>query len=326
MHPSDFRYGFRIVGGLFNERRLVDATAAFVGHAECAPQAGIENECYLSAFRFPNRFAKYLSETGSPKGYDGPTWAEWLWFDIDRHDIAEAMRDARRLVIHLLDCFELAEDDLLFFFSGSKGFHVGLPTSICEACPSIHFNSICRTFAEGIAERTQLAVDLSVYDRVRAFRAPNSRHAKSNRFKRVLSYAELMELKLDRILKLAESPYPFEIPNEPKVYDRALQFWKQASDYVDFQDCEVLKSKASISPNDASGNLNRSTMEFIRDGASLGDRHRRLFSAAANLAEFGCPFSLAWALLSEPALDCGLSPSEVRRQIRCGLGHEGEGS
>jgi hypothetical protein len=67
--------------------------------------------------------------------------------------------------------------------------------------------------------------------------------------------------------------------------------------------------------------LNRQTLEFIRDGADIGDRHRLLFSAAANLAEFGCPPDLAHALLTEVALDSGLPPSDVRRQIECGLAH-----
>ena len=51
------------------------------------------------------------------------------------------------------------------------------------------------------------------------------------------------------------------------------------------------------------------------------DRHRLLFSAAANLAEFGCSTELAFALLGEAGLDSGLSPSDVRRQIECGLQH-----
>jgi hypothetical protein len=67
--------------------------------------------------------------------------------------------------------------------------------------------------------------------------------------------------------------------------------------------------------------LNRMTLEFIRDGAAQGDRHRLLFSAAANLAEFGCPPALAHALLSDAALDSGLPPADVRRQIDCGLNH-----
>jgi len=46
-----------------------------------------------------------------------------------------------------------------------------------------------------------------------------------------------------------------------------------------------------------------------------------LFSAAANLGEFNCPPALAHALLTEAGLDSGLSPSDVRRQIECGLNH-----
>jgi hypothetical protein len=71
--------------------------------------------------------------------------------------------------------------------------------------------------------------------------------------------------------------------------------------------------------------LNRQTTDFIRDGADAGDRHRLLFSAAANLGEFGCPPALAHALLTEAALDSGLSPSDVRRQIECGLNYKNSG-
>jgi hypothetical protein len=46
-----------------------------------------------------------------------------------------------------------------------------------------------------------------------------------------------------------------------------------------------------------------------------------LFSAAANLAELDCPAVLAHELLTEAALDSGLPPNDVRRQIDCGLEH-----
>lgn len=65
--------------------------------------------------------------------------------------------------------------------------------------------------------------------------------------------------------------------------------------------------------------LNRSTLDYIRNGADQGDRHRLLYSAAANLGEFGCPSALAVVLLEEPALDSGLPPKDVRRGIECGL-------
>jgi hypothetical protein len=44
-----------------------------------------------------------------------------------------------------------------------------------------------------------------------------------------------------------------------------------------------------------------------------------ILSAAADLAEFGTLDDLIAALLTPPGLDTGLPPSEVRRQIACGI-------
>ena len=53
----------------------------------------------------------------------------------------------------------------------------------------------------------------------------------------------------------------------------------------------------------------------------VGERHKVIFSAAADLAGFGTVDDLVAALLTDPALDTGLPPGEVARQIRCGLDH-----
>ena len=62
-------------------------------------------------------------------------------------------------------------------------------------------------------------------------------------------------------------------------------------------------------------------MSIIREGAEQGDRHRLLFSAAANLAEFGSLDDLIVALLTPVGLDTGLQAREVARQIECGIQH-----
>ena len=94
---------------------------------------------------------------------------------------------------------------------------------------------------------------------------------------------------------------------------------QRGNDGLDFTVGQILSE-------DRSARLNRATLDFIANGAGTGDRHRLLFSAAANLAEFGCPVELAHELLTEAALDSGLSPSETRRQIDCGLNHSRKGN
>ncbi len=111
-------------------------------------------------------------------------------------------------------------------------------------------------------------------------------------------------------------PTPFDVPQVTRTSEAAAADWQAAAD----QGAREGEAKAQ---RRAAGNgspiLNRSTLAFIRDGAGTGDRHRLLFSAAANLAEFGCTPALAVALLEESALDSGLSPKDVRRQVECGL-------
>jgi hypothetical protein len=315
-------YGFRVVGSPLNDRRLIDWQHAFAAYCECDELADVGREAYLSAFTFGADFRRLLDATGSPKGYNGLCGSLWLWWDIDREgDLEAATRDARRLAAALVERYRLDGGELLLFFSGSKGFHAGLPLSLAGSPPpSETFNATARRFAERFAERLGFATDAGVYDKARLFRAPNSRHPKTGLHKRRLAYDELLHLGTPAILRLAEQPEPFDPPALPLWTDgSATRDWNEAAEQV--AQAATARRERQATGNGA-GRLNRATLDFIRDGAGTGDRHRLLFSAAANLAELHCPPALAHELLNEAALDSGLSPSETRRQIESGLNHK----
>jgi hypothetical protein len=299
-------YGFRIVGDCTGERRLIDHAAAFRAYAACDDAAQVNREAYMSAFAFADDFRQHLTARGTTKAFTGVCGAPVIWWDIDRAgDLPKAQDDAGRLASALVERYRIADDALPLFFSGSKGFHVGLPCSLWAPTPSADFHRIARQFCESIAQGVGVTTDTGVYDKVRAFRAPNSRHPK--------------------ILAQAKQPAPFEIVNlVPNDGDsaRALEDWTTAA--ISRQQVrQQAEAKAGGRQDSTGPTLNRLTVDFIRNGAGTGDRHRLLFSAAANLAEFGCPPALAHAVLTESGLDTGLSPSEVRRQIDCGLEHKG---
>jgi hypothetical protein len=318
-HP----YGFRIVGTTCERRRLVDAAAALAGHAACDPQAELEREAYLSAFWFGDDFGEYLADNGTVAGYRGTCWSPLLWFDVDRAgDLERALAETRRLAVALDERYGLSDGELLAFYSGSKGFHLALLTSLWLPKPSATFNLVCRRMAESIAERVHVEIDRGVYDQVRPFRAPNSRHPKTGLHKRRVALDELLGLSLAGIQKIAEAPEPFELPNVRQTSQQAMADWHDAAQAVDRQRAATGERRASRD----GATLNRATLAFIREGADEGDRHRLLFSAAANLADFGCPDALAHALLTEAGLDSGLPPKEVRRQIDCGLAHRHGGT
>src|SRR5262249_29649876 len=118
---------------------------------------------------------------------------------------------------------------------------------------------------------------------------------------------------------LAQRPEPFELPTPAATSEQAAADWRDAITTV-CRGAEARNERRAAALN-GTPTLNRQTLAFIRDGAGQADRHRLLFSAAANLAEFVCPPALAHALLTEAGLDSGLSPADVRRQIDCGLNH-----
>ena len=310
-------YGFRVVGHRANARRLVDWRAAFTAYAECDERATPDREAYLSHFQFGNDFKEHLEQAGSEKGYNGPCGTSWLFWDVDRTDLEIALADTRRLVGGLLDRYrELDDDDLLTFLSGGKGFHVGIPCSIWNPEPSLRFHEVAKRFAFAHAERAGIVVDGLIYSKTRLFRAPNSRHPKSGLFKRRLTHRELMHLKPGAIVEMARNPEPFAIPAPTVLSSTAAIDWNEAAEAI-----ESRTVRRRIDGSDDSVRLTRMTLDFIREGATNGERASKLFQAAANLGEFDCPPALAHALLTEAALDSGLSPSETKRQIDCGLTH-----
>jgi hypothetical protein len=317
--PRMPRLGFRIVGRLTSRRRLVDLDSAFAGYADCDSRAEVNREAYLSAFAYTGEFRQHLAAIGSTKDYGGSCWAPWLWWDLDGDDLDTTLADARRLALGILHRYRTLDDDaLLLFFSGSKGAHVGLPVT-WEPRPSGTFHRTARRFAEALAAEAGVSIDSGVYDKVRPFRAPNSRHPKTGLHKRRLTLDELVHLDAGRIRQLAGAPEPFALPVLAVADPQTVADW-QASLQATAKEAEVKAERLAALMN-GEPQLNRQTLDFIRDGAEVGDRHRMLFSSAANLGEFGCPPALAHALLTEAALDSGLSPEDVRRQIECGLKH-----
>jgi len=323
------RLGFRIIGPTHGERRLVEWPRAFAAYCAADPRAGVEREGYLSAFTFEAEFREHLARTGSTRGYSGPCGSDWLWLDLDRDDAAggieAALADARALCLQAGERFGIDDDRLLCFYSGRRGFHVGVPLDGFNPAPGPAFHRIARKVAEGLAAAAGVTIDTGVYDAVRAFRAPNSKHPKTGLHKRRFTVRELLHLPASRIIAMAAEPEGFDVPAGGGCALDMPAAWAEAAETVRAEDAAAAERRAAIGSGAAASTLNRLTLDFIRDGAGVGDRHRRLFSAAADLAECGAPLELCRALLAEAALDSGLPPGEVERQIRCGVEHAAKG-
>jgi hypothetical protein len=319
MNANEFRFGFRALSR-DGERKLTDGQTAFRAHVEADLRAMTTGECYLCHFGFSDEFRQYLATTGSTAGYTGPTWLQWLVFDIDvEGDIDEALRQARRLAAWLVDRFKLEPDDLMFFYSGSKGFHVSIPSSLWGGTPAANFHDYARRFAETLAINAVVKIDSGVYARVNLLRAPNSKHRKTGRYKVQLRYDELLNLKPEAIFEIAAEPREGWIPEPVGVNSEAADVWREIVKLVDDDKAASTERR----PSNGAAKLNPTTRAVLVEGSFVGDRHRELFSSAANLAEFGSVQELAFALLTPCGLNSGMTRSDVQRQIECGLKHGG---
>ena len=325
MTATTHSHGFRIVGPCTGDRRRVHAPTAFTAYCRCDSKANVEREAYLSAFQFGDDFAEHLARTGSPAGFNGSTWAPFVWCDIDRDEaaggIARALADTRQLVNVLDERFGVLRDVLVPFLSGGKGFHLGVPTALWAPTASVDFHAIARQFAETLAAEAGIAVDVGVFDRVRAFRAPNSRHPKTGLHKRFVPVDVLDLASVNGVLSLARTPEPFEVPSTDGVEsaDMLVAVWERAGRAVAEKAAAAEQRRAEIASGDRAVTLNRKTRAFLNGEVEVGERHPRLYSAAANLAELGCPLPAVRALLTEPALDLGLPPKDVERAIDNGF-------
>jgi len=277
----------------------------------CQGDGRTDSEVYLSAFQHGSDFAEYVTLHHTEAGYSGPATSLHIHYDIDRAaDIELARTDTAILCQFIIERYLIPENELLIFFSGSKGFHVEMPSSLCGEMPlSSDYYGHIKAYASMMAAMAGVKIDESVYSRNSLFRAPNSKHGKTGLFKRQVTFDELTHMAMPEILQMATTIAHIEIPSRLEGNEQAMKDWNDA----------VGKNP----PRPAGGihakqHLNRLTIDYIRFGAAE-DRHKRLFSAAANLSEFNCTYELAYALLSERALDSGLCPSDVKRQIQCGL-------
>lgn len=312
--------GYRIVGPCDRERRLVEYDRAFAAYAACDDLAQIDREGFLSPFQYDNAIRDRANDVIGRldvRGFDGPCWSRFVWFDIDRDgDIGAATNDARRLALSLVERYRLDECELLAFFSGSKGYHIGLPTSLFDPTPAVTFNLAVRKLAEALAASVGVVIDSVVYSKVQPLRAPNSKHGKTGRHKRFVTFDELLKVKPAAIVASAVEPIEFELPDAPDVDERAVADWRAACDRVNNQ------AEAVRTVDESRSELNRLTFDVIA-GDAESPRRTAVYSAAANLAEFGCPLRLALALLTPGGLDCGLSPADVRRAIENGINKGG---
>jgi Primase C terminal 1 (PriCT-1) len=177
--------------------------------------------CYCTYFFYSDEVLTYMSAqpegaTPSIAGYEGKVWAPFLPLDLDHPELLPALEAAKRLSALLLERWSVDPDALQIYFSGSKGFHFMLDTRCFgRVAPSVKlptiFDSLRRHLAQELPEPLRETIDLSIKDRVRLLRLPNTIHEKTKLYKVPIGAAELTGLSAPAIRELARAARPLNL-------------------------------------------------------------------------------------------------------------------
>lgn len=188
-------------------------------------------ECFLTYFLYNDEIFAYMAthaREGHPSiaGYDGKVWAPFLPIDIDSADLGEALAACRIIARTLAEDWKIPREACHLYFSGAKGFHVLLDTRLFgKVVASQHLHWVFSAIRTGLIHHfpyfDRSLIDLSIKDRVRLLRLPNTVNAKSGLYKTALSFEELLSDSMEEIRRKAHEPRPLLYTDESGLVSKA---------------------------------------------------------------------------------------------------------
>lgn len=134
----------------------------------------------------------------------------FVWFDFDSGDGGVGAHEDTRRFIEFLQL-----GNVFVCYSGSKGFHVGVPFSAFGLQAQDTLGKILNRLAQEL-KKSYTSLDTTIYNANRKFRALGTKHPKTGRYKICLSLDEL-RLPLANIKQMAERRGSLEIPVPPEL-------------------------------------------------------------------------------------------------------------
>jgi len=246
------------------------------------------HKAFVSLFGYGKQIKEWLKLNDSVKGYEGEFHLRTLYFDIDRDNLEEARKDTLNLLAHFYKRFGIKPDELLLFFSGGKGFHIGVPDKLFGGfAPSSNLPNRIDKLASKMAHDKIEGVDTTIYNANRLFRLPNSKHGDSGLYK-VPLYVEEIKEGIEKVKEIAQEPrtdFAQRINLNDIVLNEKLEsIWEQSK--------RQANSSNSNTPTDS-----LSDGDFFKPPKE-GERNNTLFKQSAMLFDKGLDTGNVYDIIS----------------------------
>jgi len=164
------------------------------------PECYWKTDVFVSAARFKS-LKKHTNENkkngdiyshsglGQVAGFDGELYYDFVVIDIDKIHLKQFMLFLNHLNIN----YDIPIDILRLYFSGSKGFHVLIPSTVFGLKPSYSLNVQVRKIVEELCSNV-IEFDGSLYDKLQAYRLRNSIHSKFSLYTTTINISDLSKV------------------------------------------------------------------------------------------------------------------------------------
>ena len=282
MKHTDYNFVDTAMGNV-DRRNVVITLAEVMGRV---PANRVD--CYCTWQRFPVLYQQHWasnivkfrngSEGPSVGGYKGPSYADFIPFDIDGETLEESQGVLQALVGYIETTW--GETPMRFAFSGNRGYHTAIPAAafggwLPSEALAPNLKALALRLGEGLVD-----IDPKVYDRSRLWRLPNSINSKSGLYKIPLTRAEAFGA-VSEIRGMAAEPRQLDEPDwdDAEPVDGLVELWGAV--------CAEKPKVAASAP-----------VNVFASGLVEGERRQEsAFNLARSMRGWGVPPSAAVSML-----------------------------
>lgn len=236
-----------------------------------------------------------------------------FYLDLDA-DIATESKYSKikpyvmRAFLFFTQMLKLKPEEIGFYFSGSKGFHLTVDPRILGIIPNHSLNVMYKALALHLYASYQIPIiDLRIYDKRRLFRMPNTINSKTGLYKVPLTFEQFRQFSFSELKDYAketheEQQVPCKINRDAAILfrNRTKHYTAQRSDPKQNVTYEIPETKQELLP---------CVQNILEEGAVRGARNNTLIILTSCLLQSGYQLDevldivTKWNQLNEPPLD-----------------------
>jgi len=255
-------------------------------------------DCFRSWCKYDEEYLDYWkAHNGSVSGFAGKVDSSFIPFDIDNDELEKSHKTAKDFIGILEWVCYVPSKAISTYFSGSKGFHIEIPTILFgNIQPSselpLQFKHIAKSF--GFED-----FDTKIYHRNALWRLPNTINSKTDLYKIPLTICEIRDLSIEELMVKALKPvtsYNICPYDEWNPNEHLVRLWEKSAK-------KVVETKRYVSVKD----MNSLTINELNfQGVKTGVRNKTAFMIARSLKSKGFKtneakeYIVKWNLKNDP--------------------------